>query len=48
MSFLAIFNVILWAAVGVVNLSGKQISKFSYGMVWTLLMIHLIARCFVV
>lgn len=48
MDFLAIFNVILWAAIGVINLSGKEISKFSYGLMWSLLMVHLVARCFVV
>jgi hypothetical protein len=47
MDFLPIFNVVLWTIIGVVNLSRKEISKISYGLVWSLLMVHLVARCFV-
>lgn len=48
MEGLALFNVIIWTVCGVINLASKEISKFSYGIMWIVLMMYLVDRCFMV
>jgi hypothetical protein len=43
---LNIINVILWSVVGVINFVKGDINKFDYALVWILLMINLVAKCF--
>lgn len=47
MNGLSLFNVIIWAIAGILNLSCKEISKFSYAIMWVVLMMYLIDRCLV-
>lgn len=42
---LKIFNVIIWAIAGVLNLACDEISKISYGMMWLVLMMYLVEKC---
>lgn len=46
MSDLNLFNVIIWAIAGIVNLSCKEVSKFSYAITWAILTLFLIIECF--
>lgn len=43
---LKIFCVAIWSIVGIVNLMSNKISKLSYGLAWSVLMLHLIVNCF--
>lgn len=43
---LKIFNVIIWAIAGILNLTNDKISKLSYGLAWGVLMLYLIMYCF--
>jgi hypothetical protein len=43
---LKIFNVIVWAIAGILNLASDKISKLSYGLAWGVLMLYLIMYCF--
>lgn len=45
MEGLSLFNVIIWAIAGALNLAGKEIDKFSYTIMWVVLMINLISDC---
>lgn len=45
MEGLSLFNVIIWAIAGALNLAGKEINKFSYAMMWIVLMLNLIVDC---
>lgn len=47
MSGLCLFNVIMWGISGIINLSCKEVSKYSYALTWIVLMILLVDRCFV-
>ena len=42
---LKIFNVVIWAIAGILNLASNEISKFSYGIMWLVLMMYLVDRC---
>lgn len=44
---LKIFNVIIWAIAGIINLSSKEIDKFQYAIMWIVLMMYLVDKCFV-
>lgn len=44
---LRIFNVIIWTVVGIINLSSKEIDKSQYTIIWIVLMMYLIEKCFV-
>lgn len=43
---LKIFNVIIWFAAGILNLTNDKISKLSYGLAWGVLMLYLVMYCF--
>jgi hypothetical protein len=45
MEGLSLFNVIIWAIAGAMNLSCKEVSKYSYAMTWVVLMVYLICDC---
>lgn len=45
MEGLYLFNVIVWTACGIINLSCKEISKVSYALMWVVLMINLVGDC---
>jgi hypothetical protein len=45
MEGLSLFNVIIWAIAGAMNLASKKIDKFSYAIMWVMLMINLISDC---
>ena len=36
--------IILWAIIGIMNLSSEEIDKISYGLMWIVLMIELITN----
>lgn len=40
-----IILVAAWGILGGINLCGKQVSKFDYALVWSLLMVNLIGNC---
>ena len=42
-----IFNVVIWTIIGVATLMSKKVSKFDYVLTWSVLMVHLIAKCFI-
>lgn len=37
-----IVNLILWVIIGVVTLSGNKVSKFSYFLIWVILILGMI------
>jgi hypothetical protein len=43
---LKIFNVIIFLTTGILNLASDKISKFSYAIIWIVLMVYLIVYCF--
>ena len=45
MEGLSLFNVIIWAIIGAMNLAYKKIDKFSYAIMWVVLMINLVSDC---
>ena len=45
MEGLSLFNVIIWAIAGALNLASNEIDKFSYAMMWIVLMINLVCDC---
>ena len=45
MEGLYVFNVIIWLIAGAVTLASNKIEKFSYVIVWIVLMINLIGDC---
>ena len=45
MEALYVFNVIIWLIAGVINLASSKIDKFSYTIVWIVLMMNLIGDC---
>ena len=47
MAGLKIFNLVIWSIAGVMNLFSKKIDKFSYSIMWIVLMVYLIDACFV-
>ena len=42
MKDIRLFNLILWGVAGVCNLMSDDISKLSYGLVWSVLMMYLV------
>lgn len=36
------FYIVAWGIVGLINLCGEQVSKFSYALTWIMLMVTLI------
>lgn len=36
------FYIVAWGILGLINLCGKQVSKFSYALTWIMLMVVLI------
>lgn len=45
MEGLSLFNIIIWAIVGAMNLTCEEIDKFSYTIMWITLMINLVVDC---
>ena len=45
MTGLKIFNLVIWLIAGVMNLCSKKIDKFSYAIMWIVLMVYLIDAC---
>lgn len=45
MEGLYIFNVIIWLIAGVIALASSKIDKFSYAIMWIILMMNLIGDC---
>lgn len=45
MKWLCLFNVIIWAFIGAMDLSGQEIKKGSYSLIWILFMLSLIIDC---
>jgi hypothetical protein len=45
MEGLSLFNIIIWAIAGALNLASKEIDKFSYAIMWVVLMINLVSDC---
>lgn len=40
-----ICTAVIWAIIGAITLTMKEVPKLSYGLVWFMLMIELISNC---